>query len=59
MHITPDGYRRRVATCAVDSGDLSEWLVRNGLALDWPQYSKGRYTGLNAMLKCRSRDLER
>jgi len=23
--------------------DLGEWLVRNGLALDWPQYSKGRY----------------
>lgn len=21
----------------------SEWLVRNGLALDWPQYSKGKY----------------
>ena len=23
--------------------DLGEWLVRNGLALDWPQYSKGKY----------------
>jgi hypothetical protein len=22
---------------------MGEWLVRNGLALDWPQYSKGRY----------------
>ncbi|HET9321621.1 MAG TPA: hypothetical protein VFO27_17650 [Bryobacteraceae bacterium] len=28
-----------------DAGaDLGEWLVRNGLALDWPQYSKGKYT---------------
>jgi hypothetical protein len=32
-----------VATCSVDCADLGEWLVRNGLALDWPQYSKGRY----------------
>jgi hypothetical protein len=23
--------------------DLGEWLVRNGLALDWRKYSKGRY----------------
>jgi endonuclease YncB( thermonuclease family) len=23
--------------------DLAEWLVRNGLALDWPKYSKGKY----------------
>ena len=23
--------------------EVAEWLVRNGLALDWPQYSKGRF----------------
>jgi endonuclease YncB( thermonuclease family) len=23
--------------------DLAEWLVRSGLALDWPQYSKSAY----------------
>jgi endonuclease YncB( thermonuclease family) len=22
---------------------VGEWLVRDGLALDWPQYSRGRY----------------
>jgi endonuclease YncB( thermonuclease family) len=38
-----DRYGRSVATCSVDGVDLGEWLVRNGLALDWPQYSKGRY----------------
>jgi hypothetical protein len=27
----------------VDGADLAEWLVRNGLALDWPRHSKGRY----------------
>lgn len=38
-----DRYGRTVATCSVAGGDLGEWLVSNGLALDWPQYSKGRY----------------
>jgi endonuclease YncB( thermonuclease family) len=41
--ITLDRYGRTVATCSVDGADLGEWLVRNGLALDWPQYSNGRY----------------
>src|SRR6516162_9469961 len=38
-----DPYGRTVATCSVGGTDLGEWLVREGLALDWPQYSKGRY----------------
>jgi endonuclease YncB( thermonuclease family) len=38
-----DPYGRTVATCSVGGTDLGEWLVRRGLALDWPQYSKGRY----------------
>jgi endonuclease YncB( thermonuclease family) len=41
--ITLDRYGRTVATCSVDGADLGEWLVRNGLALDWGQYSRGRY----------------
>jgi endonuclease YncB( thermonuclease family) len=40
--ISVDQYGRSVATCSVGGTDLGEWLVRNGLALDWPQYSKGR-----------------
>src|ERR1700675_6169 len=36
---------RTVATCSVGGVDLGEWLVRNGLALDWPQYSRGHYGG--------------
>jgi endonuclease YncB( thermonuclease family) len=43
--INLDRYGRTVATCSVDGADLGEWLVRNGLALDWPQYSRGRYDG--------------
>lgn len=38
-----DQYGRTIAACSVDGVDLGEWLVRNGLALDWPQYSKGQY----------------
>jgi endonuclease YncB( thermonuclease family) len=41
--ISLDQYGRTVATCSVDGVDLGEWLVRSGLALDWPQYSKGKY----------------
>jgi hypothetical protein len=29
--------------CSIDNIDLADWLVRNGLALDWPRYSKGEY----------------
>jgi endonuclease YncB( thermonuclease family) len=43
LPITLDQYRRTVATCLVGDQDIGQWLVRNGLALDWPQYSKGKY----------------
>src|ERR1700726_4527289 len=38
--ISLDRYGRTVATCSVGGADLGDWLVRNGFALDWPQYSK-------------------
>jgi endonuclease YncB( thermonuclease family) len=41
--ISLDRYGRTVAKCAVDGLDIAEWLVTNGLALDWPQYSKRQY----------------
>jgi endonuclease YncB( thermonuclease family) len=41
--VSLDQYRRTVAVCSIDGVDLGEWLVRNGLALDWPKYSKGKY----------------
>src|SRR6201998_2621303 len=40
LPISLDRYSRTVATCLVGGADLGDWLVRNGLALDWPQYSK-------------------
>jgi endonuclease YncB( thermonuclease family) len=41
--VSLDQYGRTVAVCSIDDIDLAEWLVRNGLALDWPTYSKGKY----------------
>lgn len=38
-----DRYGRTVAICSVGGADIGEWLVHNGLALDWPHFSKGRY----------------
>ena len=38
-----DRYRRTVATCVASGVDLARWLVRAGLALDWPRYSRGLY----------------
>src|SRR5205823_7895342 len=43
LPITLDQYGRTVASCSVDDVDLGQWLVRGGLAQDWPQYSKGKY----------------
>ena len=39
--VSLDRYGRTVAVCSIDGVDLAEWLVRNGLALDWPMYSQG------------------
>jgi endonuclease YncB( thermonuclease family) len=41
--ISLDQYGRTVATCSVNGTDLGHWLVSNGLALDWPNYSHGMY----------------
>jgi endonuclease YncB( thermonuclease family) len=41
--VSRDVYGRTVATCSVSGVDLAEWLVRAGLALNWPKYSKGKY----------------
>ena len=41
--INLDQYGRTVATCSVGGVDIGKWLVQNGLALDWPRYSGGKY----------------
>jgi endonuclease YncB( thermonuclease family) len=42
--VTLDRYGRTVASCAVNGVDLADWLVRHGLALNWPRYSFVRYS---------------
>lgn len=41
--MTQDQYGRTVATYWVAGIDVAGWLVRNGLAFDWPRYSKGKW----------------
>ena len=41
--ISLDQYGQTFAACSVDGIDLADWLVRNGLALDWPEYSSGKF----------------
>lgn len=38
---------RTVATCYLPDGrDLSAEMVKAGMAIDWPKFSKGKYSGL-------------
>lgn len=50
IHAMMDGdlsHDRLVATCRLPDGrDLSAELVRAGLAIDWPKYSRGKYAHL-------------
>ncbi len=40
-----DRYGRFVGICNTASGiDVASWLVRNGHAVDWARYSKGKYS---------------
>lgn len=39
----PDRYGRIVAICRVGRADVAAWLVRQGHALDYERYSRGRY----------------
>ncbi|XUY27606.1 thermonuclease family protein [Agrobacterium sp. rho-8.1] len=39
-----DRYKRVVAVChRADGTDVNSWLVRQGWAVDWERYSKGKY----------------
>lgn len=41
---TGKSYDRVVGHCRrADGQDVNHWMVRNGHAIDWPKYSKGRY----------------
>jgi endonuclease YncB( thermonuclease family) len=45
--ICRDDYNRAVGKCTLDDGrDLSAEMVKLGLAIDWPKFSKGCYRAL-------------
>ncbi len=47
-----DGYRRLAADCArADGVKVNAWLVRQGLAVDWPRYSKGLFKEMQSAAK--------
>jgi endonuclease YncB( thermonuclease family) len=47
-----DPYGRMVAVCGIpQTADLSEWLVRQGWALDWPRRSHGAYSYAQSQAK--------
>ncbi|OKO78351.1 nuclease [Bradyrhizobium sp. NAS96.2] len=48
VEVDRDRYGRSVAVCSVGKVDLADWLVRGGLAIDWPRYSKGDYARAEA-----------
>jgi len=39
-----DKYKRSIGECFVNGKSLSVYMVRNGYALDWPRYSKGKFS---------------
>jgi endonuclease YncB( thermonuclease family) len=41
--VSLDQYGRTLAVCSIAGVDVAAWLVLNGLALDWPVFSKGKY----------------
>lgn len=43
-----DRYDRSVATCAVAGEDMGAWLVSHGWAIEYTQYSDGRYRAIEA-----------
>jgi endonuclease YncB( thermonuclease family) len=50
-------YKRVVAVCTVGGIDLADWMVRQGLALDWPKYSRGDYAAAQSEAKHAGRGL--
>jgi endonuclease YncB( thermonuclease family) len=57
VEVDRDRYKRAVSVCTVGGTDIADWLVRNGLALDWPQYSKGGYADAQAEAKREQRGM--
>lgn len=51
--VATDRYKRMVARCQARGQDVGAWLVGNGWALDWPQYSRSEYAGQQEAAKAK------
>ena len=52
-----DQYKRRVAVCNIAGADIAEWLVKNGLAIDAVDDSKGTYAAAQSDAKREQRGI--
>jgi endonuclease YncB( thermonuclease family) len=61
VEVDRDRWKRAVSVCTVGGTDIADWLVRNGLALDWPKYwpkySKGGYADAQTEAKREQRGM--
>ena len=54
---TRDKFARLVATCYQGEDDVARFMVRRGLALDWPRYSGGAYADAESEARSAERGL--
>ena len=40
-----------------DGADVNRWMVSQGMAIDWPKYSRGKYAGDQAQARSAKRGL--
>ena len=57
VEVDRDRYKRAVSVCTIGRTDIGDWLVRKGIAVDWPQYSKGSYAEAQADAKKHDRGM--
>lgn len=56
--ITGKSWDRLVGICRrADGADVNGWMVSQGLAIDWPKYSRGRYASEQAKARAAMRGL--
>jgi len=48
---SPDRYGRYLAECFLDSESISEFMVKNGYAFDYPRYSKKKFANAQLFAK--------
>ena len=57
MPVATDEYARMVGRCTVDGKDVGAWMVLNGWAIDFREFSDGQYATLELEAKQERRGL--